>query len=241
MARSSPSFGRGKTVVQRLVSLPLITSLVLASGVGIGQMAIVPQPAHAYTATVDIELEPKVNETYETLLRRAEAIARAATQRSFDQDILVTEVALTILAQGEGATVPLMTMQVSRPQWRSRPDPQQWATYFRSAQTFLRFNQPATSTTTPAQPAPTPTPTPQATPTPQPTPTFIPQQPLQVPVPGSQPAQVPQYTPGGPPLPVPPTPQENAPTTPPTTNTEPANTEQPGQVETPDLPERRDD
>lgn len=202
-------------------------------------MAIVPQPALAYTATVDIELEPKANETYETLLRRAEAIARAATQRSFDQDILVTEVALTILAQGEGSTIPLLSMQVSRPQWRSRPDPQQWATYFRSAQTFLRLDQPATGTT-PAQPTPTPTPTLQATPTPQPTPTFIPQQPFQVPVPGTQPAQVPQYTPGGPPLPVPPTPQENTPAPSPT-NTEPTNTQQPGQVEPPDLPERRDD
>jgi hypothetical protein len=207
-------------------------------------MAIVPQPAHAYTATVDIELEPKVNETYETLLRRAEAIARAATQRSFDQDILVTEVALTILAQGEGSTIPLLSMQVSRPQWRSRPDPQQWATYFRSAQTFLRLDQPATGTTTPTQPTststPQPTPTPQATSTPQATPTFIPQQPIQVPVPGTQPAQVPQYTPGGPPLPVPPTPPENTPATSPPT-TEPANTQQPGQVETPEQPERRDD
>jgi hypothetical protein len=247
-AAISKNVDRYSRILQPKFWLPLVVSLGLAGEIILLESTIVPQAAHAYTATVDIEVEPRVNESYETLLRRAESIVRAAAQRSFDQDILVTEVSITILAQREGATVPLMTMQVSRPQWRSRPDPKYWANYFRSAQTFLQFDQPG-GTPTP-QPASTPTPAPTAPPAidplSTPTPTGVPQpirlpgrgsQPYQVPEysPSGQPTQVPRYTPGGAPLPTP-SPQPTTPSNAPT-NTEETLPDR--EIEVPNIPRQR--
>jgi hypothetical protein len=80
-------------------------------------------------------------ENYETILRRAEAVARTAAQRSFDQDILVTDVSIIISVQSYGAIAPVIALDVSRPQWRTLPDPQRWATYFNTARSLLFFEK----------------------------------------------------------------------------------------------------
>lgn len=86
----------GKTQTATLVVL------LFGGGVWATTSAIAPQTAQAYTARASLTLNRQPNETYETLMRRAETNARAAAQRSFDQDILVTDVAVTIVAQNQG-------------------------------------------------------------------------------------------------------------------------------------------
>lgn len=103
--------------------------------------AISPQMVQAYTARVDLSLDRLPEENYETLLRRAEAAARAAVQRSFDQDILVTNVSVIVSVQNQGAIAPVLELAVDRSQWRTRPDPQRWATYFKSARSLLFFKK----------------------------------------------------------------------------------------------------
>ncbi|PAX59741.1 hypothetical protein [Brunnivagina elsteri] len=102
---------------------------------------ISPQIVRAYTARADIVIDRLPEETYETMLRRAEAAARAGAQRSFDQDILITEVSVIISGQNYGAIAPILDLRVNRQQWRNRPDPQVWATYFKSARSLLLFDQ----------------------------------------------------------------------------------------------------
>ncbi|MBD2019590.1 hypothetical protein H6F43_05245 [Leptolyngbya sp. FACHB-36] len=123
---------------------PLIsTSLsVLLSLTGSWLIAstIVSPSAQAYTADVSFALDVQPDESYDTLLRRAEAVARAAAQRSFDRDILVTDVAVAVSAQNRATIVPVLSLNVSRSQWQSRPDPQVWATYYRTAQALLKIN-----------------------------------------------------------------------------------------------------
>jgi hypothetical protein len=102
---------------------------------------IAPQIVRAYTARADIVVDRLPEESYETILRRAEAAARAGAQRSFDQDILITEVAVIISGQNYGAIAPILELRVTRQQWRNRPDPQVWATYFKSARSLLLFDQ----------------------------------------------------------------------------------------------------
>lgn len=152
---------------------------------------IAPQIVQAYTARVDLSIDRLPEENYETLLRRAEAAARAATQRSFDQDILVTDVSIIVSVQSYGAIAPVIELGVSRSQWRDRPDPQRWATYFKTAQTLLFFGQ--NSLTPASTPKPEKT-TGQGVSTPKPT-----QQPngVSTPNPTQQPTNV---------LPVPPPP-----------------------------------
>lgn len=99
------------------------------------------QQVNAYTARADLIIDRLPEETYETILRRAEAIARAAAQRSFDQDILITDVSVIVSGQNYGAIAPILELRVSREQWRNRPDAAIWATYFKSANSLLLFNR----------------------------------------------------------------------------------------------------
>ncbi|MDZ8184491.1 MAG: hypothetical protein RMX96_06535 [Nostoc sp. ChiSLP02] len=106
---------------------------------------IAPQVVRAYTARVDLAIDRLPEENYETILRRAEAVARAAAQRSFDQDILVTDVSIIVSVQSYGAIAPVLTLEVSRPEWRNRPDAQNWATYFKTARSLLFFENNAST------------------------------------------------------------------------------------------------
>jgi hypothetical protein len=74
---------------------------------------------------------------------------------------LVTQVSITVLGETGQSIVPILVLEVSRADWRSRPDPQYWAKYFRSARTLLQPDpsQPApASEPTVITPAPTPPP-----------------------------------------------------------------------------------
>ncbi|KHG40679.1 MULTISPECIES: hypothetical protein [Aphanizomenon] len=115
--------------------------LLLAVPLWLTTEAIAPQTVQAYTARVDLLIDRLPEESYETVLRRAEFTARAATQRSFDQDILVTEVSIIISAQNRGAIAPILSLEVSRPQWQKLPDPQNWTTYFKTARLLLLIDQ----------------------------------------------------------------------------------------------------
>ncbi|MDF5730182.1 MAG: hypothetical protein PUP92_19735 [Rhizonema sp. PD38] len=143
--------------------------------------AISPQIVQAYTARVDLSIDRLPEENYETLLRRAETAARAGAQRSFDRDILVTDVSIIVSVQNYGAIAPVLELAASRPQWSSYPDPKRWATYFKSTRSLLYFE--STKNHTSAQ-VPTTTPTAQPQPTTQQfinTPQAQPQQPTNLP------------------------------------------------------------
>ena len=137
-----------KTLIQ---SMPLINHKIrigsalflLSAGVPLWLLteAISPQIVQAYTARVDLAIDGLPEENYETLLRRAESAARSAAQRSFDRDILVTDVSIIVSVQNQGSIAPVLELAVSRPEWRTRPDPQRWATYFKTARLLLLFKQ----------------------------------------------------------------------------------------------------
>ncbi len=114
-----------------------VVLLLSAAPLWLATEAIAPQIVRAYTARVDLAIDRLPEENYETLLRRAEAAARAAVQRSFDQDILVSDISVIITVQNNGAIAPVLELAVTRQQWRNRPDPQRWAKYFKTARSLL--------------------------------------------------------------------------------------------------------
>ncbi|MBR8837563.1 MAG: hypothetical protein DSM106950_27030 [Stigonema ocellatum SAG 48.90 = DSM 106950] len=127
------------------------TLFLLLSGVPLWLVteAMTAKIVQAYTTRVDLAIDGLPGDNYESLVQRAEAAARAAAQRSFDQDILVTDVSIIVSVQNYGAIAPVLELAVSRQQWRTRPDPQRWATYFKTARSLLFFQQnftPPTST-----------------------------------------------------------------------------------------------
>ncbi len=104
------------------------------------QTALRPQVAQAYTSRVDVRLDQLQDETYQSLIRRAEMVARAAAQRSFDRDILISEVSVMVIGESQGSEAPLLLLDVSRQNWRNRPDPRRWAIYYRSAKQLLNLS-----------------------------------------------------------------------------------------------------
>ncbi len=143
----------------------VIRLLVLPGLVGVScltTVAIVPQSAEAKTARIDVTLNREPDETYQGFMRRAEVVARAAAQRSFDSDILTTKVAITILGQNQGEIAPVLLLEVSRPSWQRRPDAKYWATYFPNTQFLLRVEEPDFSAQTQPQSLEPASPSPQA-------------------------------------------------------------------------------
>ncbi len=176
-----------KSIARRQIAPVSLVAILGFAGVSwLTTSAIAPQSAQAYTARADISLIRQPNESFESFLRRAEAVARAATQRSFDTDILVTDVSVTVLGQSDGDVAPVLVLEVSRQAWRSRPDPQRWATYLPNTRLLLGFEQPgAQPETQPGAPEAVPVPGTPGTPP-------VPGTPGIPPVPG---------TPGTPPVP----------------------------------------
>ena len=120
-------------------SLISIVGLTFSTGAVAG--AIVTSSAQAYTSATNITLEREADETYAGLAQRAEMAARTAAQQRFSSDILITEVNVTVLGQNGIAVVPILTMSVSRNDWRNRPDPRYWSSYFGAAQMLLELEE----------------------------------------------------------------------------------------------------
>ncbi|MBD1916134.1 MULTISPECIES: hypothetical protein [Cyanophyceae] len=115
--------------------------LALAALVGFGGVTlpslVTPPVAQAYTSRVNLYLVREQGESFETLVQRSEIIARAAIQRSFDADVLMTDVIVTVIGDNQGITVPILTVPVSRSEWRLQPDVPQWANYFEAARALV--------------------------------------------------------------------------------------------------------
>lgn len=134
---ASPRPRRKAHAWQRSILSAGLAALVGGTGIWITEALIAPQASQAYTSRLDLFLARETGETYETLVRRAEMAARAGAQRSFDQDLLTTNVSVTVVAEGDGLTVPILTLRVDRDQWRARPETYYWATYYRTAEVLL--------------------------------------------------------------------------------------------------------
>jgi hypothetical protein len=187
---------------KHIAPMGLIALLGLASVSWLTTSIVAPQVAQAYTARVNVGLTRETGESFRSFIRRAEAVARAAAQRSFDRDILVTEVAVTVVGQNNGAIAPLLSLEVSRQSWRRSPDPQRWITYFPNTDTLLGFDR--TQDEPEVQPGGIPQPTPMSAPGAAPTPQ-APGEPRVIELPGG----TRQILPGSPPAA--PTPQPGAP------------------------------
>lgn len=186
-------------------------SVLLCAALGLTAVVTLlpsPQSAHAYITRQEIRVERLKNEPYGAFLRRSELVLRAALQRSFDRDVVMSSMMIFIIGQHQGMEAPVMSVEVSRSQWQSRPDPRVWATYYRMSQTLLGFGYGSTPDllggTAPAQPFLPSIPQPikplplsptnpslrtrkMVTPTPSPVPTTVPANPLPDPTPAAPP------------------------------------------------------
>lgn len=119
-----------------------ITIALLGMGSFILAHSIHPSIVQAYEARLSITIDQEKDESFQTMVKRAEIVARAAIQRSFDADILATEAIVFVNAQRSGLEAPLLSVQISRFQWNQFPDARRWATYYPSTRTLLKLDEP---------------------------------------------------------------------------------------------------
>ena len=88
---------------------------------------------------VDIRLLVNQDEGFTVMTRKAEILARSAAQRTFDREVLVSDVSVKVTAQdlNQDRAAIILQLIVSRSEWSSRPDPKIWATYFPMAKTLI--------------------------------------------------------------------------------------------------------
>ncbi|NJL45969.1 MAG: hypothetical protein HC922_10195 [Leptolyngbyaceae cyanobacterium SM2_3_12] len=110
--------------------------LLGTGGVSLAHLAA-PPVAQAYTSRLNLFLVREPDESFTSFVQRSEIIARAAVQRSFDSDVLMTDVVVTIVGDSQTIAVPILTVDVSRRDWQLRPDVRQWARYYDAAQGLM--------------------------------------------------------------------------------------------------------
>lgn len=135
--QSTRSSRRRNRSWQRSLLSAGLAAILGGTGIWLTEALIAPQASQAYTSRLDLFLTREAGESYDTLLRRGEMAARAGAQRSFDQDLLITDVSVTVVVEGEGVSVPILSLRVDRDQWRVRPEAYYWATYYRTAEMLL--------------------------------------------------------------------------------------------------------
>lgn len=94
----------------------------------------------------DLILNFNSNQSFETLIQQAEALAKQSIEQGFAEKPVVTEVSLTILVERHGQIVPFLRSKVSRSQWQKNSNIQRWTQYLVSnSGVLLGFYNPTVS------------------------------------------------------------------------------------------------
>ncbi|MEB3355636.1 MAG: hypothetical protein VKK04_02735 [Synechococcales bacterium] len=132
-------------VILSFPSLSLMgAAAVLGVGGGVGLMeAVLPtSAAQAQTAPLSQSLQRLPQEPFEAFIQRAEVAADAMVDQYFSQYPQANQIAVTVIGANQGLQAPVLSVDVTRSQWQSRPNLEQWATYFPSTRTLLGFVSP---------------------------------------------------------------------------------------------------
>lgn len=118
---------------RRLTNYLLVSAIATLSTIAIAGSAV------AERREVDIRLLVNQDEGFTVMTRKAEILARSAAQRTFDREVLVSDVSIKVTAQNlnQDQAAIILQLIVSRREWASRPDPKIWATYFPMAKSLI--------------------------------------------------------------------------------------------------------
>ena len=124
-----------------VMALPFrrLTNYLFFSAIATLSTMAIAGSAVAERREVDIRLLVNQDEGFTVMTRKAEILARSAAQRTFDREILVSDVSIKVTAQNlnQDQAAIILQLIVSRREWASRPDPKIWATYFPMAKSLI--------------------------------------------------------------------------------------------------------
>lgn len=119
----------------------ILLAMVVSLGLG--------GPALAETPSVMVELSVSSQTPYDSVLRQAEAMARAEVARYFNQHPDSAAVEVVVLGERNGNIVPILSATVSRAEWRPQAPAQDWARLFAAHSFFDRGNADAGNSSDP--------------------------------------------------------------------------------------------
>ncbi|MBD2386353.1 hypothetical protein [Cylindrospermum sp. FACHB-282] len=104
--------------------------------------------ARAETRQLNLTLSSQENQSFQTLVQEAEALAKKSIQQTFESSPEVKNLSVNILGEHYGSLVPLLSVTVSQTNWQKDPRIQPWVKYFSSASHllgFVKYSQPTSS------------------------------------------------------------------------------------------------
>ncbi|AFZ13316.1 hypothetical protein Cri9333_2449 [Crinalium epipsammum PCC 9333] len=129
------------STITRALANPLIAQAIKPG------VATTSSPNQPNLVQLQVSVPRNAGESFETMIRRSQAMAKTFIQRSFDKNKSVTNVNLTVIGENQGFIAPIVSMKVNRQGWKRSPNPQMWATYFPNAQTLLGLKNSFTTAT----------------------------------------------------------------------------------------------
>ncbi|PIG91944.1 hypothetical protein [Gloeocapsopsis sp. IPPAS B-1203] len=121
----------------------------LVTHAAIAQNAAQSSQAQARSARMNLAVNRQPQETYESLINRAETVAITAVKQRFSQDKHAPAVSVMIVAHSYGAIAPVLSLEISRNQWQyskgSKTETKDQMKYFSTARMLLGFDGVATS------------------------------------------------------------------------------------------------
>jgi hypothetical protein len=133
--RLSP-FSRNWATYPQILLFSVTVSLTLATS------------ARAETGQLNLTLSSQKNQSFQTLVQEAEALAKKSIQQTFESNPEVTDLTVNILGEHYGQLVPLLSVTVTQTNWQKNPKVQPWTKYFSSAAQllgFVKYSQPASA------------------------------------------------------------------------------------------------
>jgi len=121
-------------------SLAAILRLVALGAIAI-PLVMSPPLVQAATERLTVTLSRQGGERFRDLLTRAELIAQEEIERTFNADIVVSDVSLVVMGENQGLMTPLLSVDVRRDRWRRTPQLSEWVRYYSNAEELLGFNQ----------------------------------------------------------------------------------------------------
>jgi hypothetical protein len=107
----------------------------------VAQNAAQSSQAQAQPARRDLAVNRQPQETYESLIDRAEQVAITAVQEHFSRDKQAPAVSVMIVAHSYGAIAPVLSLEISRNQWQySKAETKEQMKYFSTARMLLGFD-----------------------------------------------------------------------------------------------------
>jgi hypothetical protein len=140
--------------IPKLFSLSGLVSLSL--GCGWLSLDFINSPvAIAQISQIPLTLSREPDETYPSFVQRATTLVASRFKNDFSKNSSLNELRIVVIGQNNGNIAPVLSVNMSRQQWRSNPNPQPLINYFPDSQFLLGFDAPVPATATTSTPAPT--------------------------------------------------------------------------------------